>query len=44
MAYYTRVLSKDDAFPSIEELVEVLRAAHPDYKLTLESGEEDEWE
>ena len=44
MPYYTRVLSKDDGFPSIEELVEVLRAAHPDYKLTLESGEEDEWE
>lgn len=44
MAYYTRVLSKDDAFPSIEELSEVLRAAHPDYRLTLESGEEDEWE
>src|SRR5277367_4420410 len=44
MAYYTRVLSKDEGFPSIEELVEVLRAAHPDYKLTLESGEEDEWE
>jgi len=44
MPYYTRVLSKDEGFPSIEELVEVLRAAHPDYKLTLESGEEDEWE
>lgn len=44
MAYYTRVLSKDEGFPSIEELVEVLRAAHPDYRLTLESGEEDEWE
>jgi len=44
MAYYTRVLSKDDAFPSIEELTEVLRAAHPDYRLMLESGEEDEWE
>jgi len=44
LAYYTRVLSKDEGFPSIEELVEVLRAAHPDYRLTLESGEEDEWE
>ena len=44
MPYYTRVLSKDEAFPSIEELVEVVRAGHPDYKLTLESGEEDEWE
>ena len=44
MPYYTRVLSKDDAFPSIEELTEVLRAAHPAFRLTLESGEEEEWE
>ena len=44
MPYSTRVLSKDDAFPSIEELTEVLRAAHPDFRLTLESGEEDDWE
>jgi hypothetical protein len=42
--YYTRVLSKDEAFPSIEELLEVLRAAHPDYKLTIESGDEEVWE
>ena len=44
MPYYTRVLSKDEAFPSIEELLEVLRAAHPDYKLTIESGDEEVWE
>jgi hypothetical protein len=44
LPYSTRVLSKDDAFPSIEELTEVLRAAHPDFRLTLESGEEDDWE
>jgi len=44
LPYYTRVLSKDDAFPSIEELTEVLRAAHPAFRLTLESGEEEEWE
>lgn len=44
MPYYTRVLSKEDAFPSIEELAEVLRASHPAFRLTLESGEEEEWE
>jgi hypothetical protein len=44
LPYYTRVLSKDDAFPSIEGLTEVLRAAHPAFRLTLESGEEEEWE
>ena len=44
MAYYTRVLSKDDAFPSIEELRDVLGTAHPGFRLTLEAGEEDEWE
>ncbi|MDR3772950.1 MAG: hypothetical protein P4L26_06355 [Terracidiphilus sp.] len=44
MPYYTRVLSKDDEFPSFEELAHFIRAAHPDYRLTLESGEEEEWE
>ncbi len=44
MPYYTRVLTKDEEFPSFEELAEFIRAAHPDYRLTLESGEEDEWE
>ena len=44
MPYYTRVLSKDEDFPSFEELAQFIRAAHPDYRLTLESGEEDEWE
>lgn len=44
MPYFTRVLSKDDAFPSIEELTEVLRAVSPDFRLTIESGDEDDWE
>ena len=44
MPYYTRVLSKDDEFPSIEELSELLQANHPGYKLTLEEGDEQEWE
>lgn len=44
MAYYSRVLSKDEEFPAFEELAELIRAGHPDYRLTVESGEDDEWE
>jgi hypothetical protein len=44
MAYYTRVLSKDDEFPTLDELAQSIRAEHPDYKLTLEDGTEEEWE
>ena len=44
MAYSTRVLSKDEEFPSFEELAEFIRAGHPDYRLTVESGEDEEWE
>ncbi|HXR37749.1 MAG TPA: hypothetical protein VN776_01575 [Terracidiphilus sp.] len=44
MPYYTRVLSKDDEFPSFDELAQLIRAEHPDYKLSIESGDEEEWE
>jgi hypothetical protein len=44
MPYYTRVLSKDEEFPVFEELAELIRAGHPDYRLTVESGEDEEWE
>jgi len=44
MAYYTRVLSKDDEFPSFEALAQVVSADHPDFKLTIEEGDEDEWQ
>jgi hypothetical protein len=44
MPYYSRVLSKDEEFPSLQELAELVRSGHPDYRLTLESGEEEEWE
>lgn len=44
MSYYTRVLSKDDAFPTLQELREMLRTDHPDMKLTVEDGNEEEWE
>ncbi len=44
MAYYTRVLSKDEGFPPFDELAQWIRTEHPGYKLTLEEGEEEEWE
>ncbi len=44
MGYYTRVLSKDAEFPSLGELAERLRADHPDYRLTVEEGDEEDWE
>ena len=44
MDRHTRVLSKDEAFPSFEELEQLLQAQHPEYRLALESGDEDEWE
>ena len=44
MAYNTRVLSKDEAFPPFDELAQLIRAEHPDFKLTIEEGTEEEWE
>lgn len=44
VAYYTRVLSKDEEFPPIEDLAELIGAQHPDYKVSLEEGSEEEWE
>ena len=44
MGYYTRVLSKQEEFPALEELAEFIRADHPDFKLTVEEGSEEEWE
>jgi hypothetical protein len=44
MAYHTRVLSKDEEFPAFEELAQLIRDTHPEYKLTIESSDEDEWE
>jgi hypothetical protein len=42
--YYTRVLSKDAEFPSFDELADFISSSHPDYKLTVEEGTEEEWE
>jgi hypothetical protein len=44
MIHYTRVLSKDEEFPSFDELAQLVRAELPDFKLTLEEGTEEEWE
>lgn len=44
MPYYTRVLSKDPEFPPLHELAQFIRTEHPQFKLTLEEGTEDEWE
>ncbi|HEY1984473.1 MAG TPA: hypothetical protein VGG85_03645 [Terracidiphilus sp.] len=44
MSYYTRVLSKDEEYPSAEELADLIREQHPDFKLTVEEGDEEEWE
>jgi hypothetical protein len=44
MPYYTRVLTKQEDFPPLEELAQFIRSDHPEYKLTLEEGTEDDWE
>ncbi len=44
MSYSTRVLSKDEEFPAFDELAQWIRSEHPEFKLTLEEGEEEEWE
>ncbi|MFP5204311.1 MAG: hypothetical protein ACLGSH_03035 [Acidobacteriota bacterium] len=44
MPYSTRVLSKDHEFPCFEELADFVRTQHPEYRLTIEEGTEEEWE
>ena len=44
MGYYTRVLSKDEEFPSFDELAQFIRAEHPRFQADLEEGTEEEWE
>ena len=44
MSYYTRVLSKDEEFPPFDELAQLIRAQHPEFKLAMEEGSEEEWE
>jgi hypothetical protein len=44
LPYYTRVLSKDEEFPPFDELAEFVRSNHPDFKLSIEDGSEEEWD
>jgi hypothetical protein len=44
VSYYTRVFSKNEDFPSFDELSQWIRAEHSEYKLAVEDGEEEEWE
>jgi hypothetical protein len=44
LSYYTRVLSKDDVFPAFEELAQLIRDEHPEFRLTVEEGSEEEWD
>jgi hypothetical protein len=44
VSYHTRVLTKQDEFPSFDELVDLIRADHPNCKLTVEEGDEEIWE
>jgi len=44
VGYFTRVLSKQEEFPSLEELAQLIQAEHPDYTLAIEEGNEEEWE
>lgn len=44
MGYYTRVLSKQGSFPSVDELVSILHSKNPRIRLSVEEGNEDSWE
>lgn len=44
MGYYTRVLSKDEEFPSFDELAQFVRTEHPEFRLTIEEDGEEGWE
>ena len=44
MPYYTRVLTKQEDFPSLDELAQFIHSEHPEYKVTLEEGTEEDWE
>jgi hypothetical protein len=38
------VLSKQEDFPSLDELAQLIRSQHPDYKLAVEEGDDQHWE
>jgi hypothetical protein len=44
VGYFTRVLSKQEGFPSFDELAQLIRDGHPGYKVTIEDGSGEDWE
>jgi hypothetical protein len=44
VANFTRVLSRLDEYPSFEEMADLIRDEHPACRLSLEEGDEEEWE
>jgi hypothetical protein len=42
--YCTRVLTKNDEFPPFDELADLISGEHPEYRLSIEEGTEEEWE
>jgi len=42
--YYSRVLTRQEEYPSCEDLAQLLQADHPDFSLSIEEGTEEEWE
>ena len=44
MPYYTRVLTKQEDYPLFDEVADLIRAEHPQFKLHLEEGTEEDWE
>jgi hypothetical protein len=44
VGYYTRVLSKLESIPALDELADLIRADHPGCRLAIEEGTADEWE
>jgi hypothetical protein len=44
VAYYTRVLSKLEEVPTFDELADIIGAEHAHCKLSIEEGDEEDWE
>jgi len=44
VANFTRVLSRLDEYPSFEEMADLIHDEHPSCRLSLEEGDEEEWE
>jgi hypothetical protein len=44
VGYYTRVFSQQEEIPPFDELAQLIRTDHPQCRLTIEEGSEEEWE